>query len=42
MDQDIGHRLRSIRTRLGLSQRQLARVNPGSPMPPFRRSRLAA
>lgn len=27
MDQDIGHRLRTIRTRLGLSQRQLARVS---------------
>lgn len=27
MDQDIGRRLRAIRTRLGMSQRQLARVS---------------
>ena len=27
MDQDIGRRLRTIRTRLGLSQRHLARVS---------------
>jgi transcriptional regulator with XRE-family HTH domain len=27
MDQEIGHRLRAIRTRLGLSQRHLARVS---------------
>lgn len=27
MEQDIGHRLRAIRTRLGLSQRHLARVS---------------